>query len=217
MNPSRVLVAVALLAGVLAGALYHSSVQRVGVVVAARDLAVGERVGPADLRVAELPPDAVPADAARDPATLEGLVARTALHEGQLVVGPTLGAETSAFALETRLRSSSRVVALPVTVSGALGGAIVPGARVDVLAVPLPGLAPPERMTELIGRSVLVLDVRTESGARVWDPRQPQVADPLRERVGSVLVEIPAMLATLFADRVVTSTIVLVYVPEPGR
>lgn len=213
MSVSRALLVVALVSGSLAGILYHASIQRVSVAVAARDLPAGTRLAPADIAVADLPPDAVPPSAIRDPAGAEGLVTLGGLLRGQLVLGPGLGEESASFALRARLAARSRVIALPVAVSNALGGAIGPGARVDVIAVPIAGQAPPDRIAELIGRAVLVLDVRTENGARSLDQAESRT-DPIRERIGSVLVEIPALLETLFADRIATSTIVLVYVPR---
>ena len=63
------------------------------------------------------------------------------------------------------LRPGERAIAIPVVAVSAVGGAITPGARVDVLAVPLIGRAPAGRAVELLAADALVLDVRTESGA----------------------------------------------------
>src|SRR5256712_13748945 len=58
-----------------------------------------------------------------------------------------------------------RAVALPMGGGQAVGGALVPGARVDVLAVPVGGRAPAGRATELLAQAAIVLDVRADTGA----------------------------------------------------
>src|SRR5437868_15363272 len=103
-----------------------------------------------------------------------------------------------------------RAVALPVGAAQALGGALVPGAVVDVVAIPLAGGAPAGRATELLARDVLVLDVRTDTGAPygVTSVRSPITSD----RVGSAVVAIDDSDEVRFADRIATSTFVLLLV-----
>ena len=89
------------------------------------------------------------------------------------------------------------------------GGAIAPGARVDVLAVPLVGRAPAGRTVELLAAEALVLDVRSEVGTP-YIPRR-QVTTSAFDRIGSVIIAISPADEIRFADRIATSTFVLAF------
>src|SRR5207245_7571175 len=102
-----------------------------------------------------------------------------------------------------------RAVAIPVVAVSAVGGAIAPGARVDVIAVPLIGRAPAGRTVELLAADALVLDVRSESGAP-YQPRRPDATASV-DRIGSVIIAIAPSDEIRFADRIATSTFVLVF------
>ena len=106
------------------------------------------------------------------------------------------------------LPSGLRAVALPVSAAQAVGGALVPGARVDILAVPLLGRAPAGRTTELLAQSALVLDVRAETGAP-YGATAGRTGLVTAERIGSVVVAIAPTEELRFADRIATSTFVL--------
>lgn len=104
---------------------------RVPVVVAAHDLAPGQLLATADLRIAHYPPGAVPAGAARDPAGLTGAVLTAALRSGEVltdvrVVGPRL-AEVAAGVPDARI--------VPIRPADtAVTGILRSGDRVDVVA-----------------------------------------------------------------------------------
>ena len=210
MIGQRALIAVALVAGAAAGVIYYAGAHRTGVVVAARDLDATHALAPEDLAVVELPPDAVPYGALADPSRAIGLVPRAPMWRGQTLISDALGEEAVAFHTGLRLPIGIRAVALPVGAAQALGGALVPGAVVDVVAIPLAGRAPAGRATELLARDVLVLDVRTDTGAPygVTSVRSPITSD----RVGSAVVAIDDSDEVRFADRIATSTFVLLLV-----
>jgi hypothetical protein len=105
------------------------------------------------------------------------------------------------------LTAAQRAVAVPVSAVNAVGGGVVPGSRVDVLAVPILGRAPAGRTVELLASAALVLDVRGESGA-AFTPRDPKTAMSA-DRIASVVIAIAANDETRFADRIATSTFVL--------
>jgi Flp pilus assembly protein CpaB len=99
---------------------------------------------------------------------------------------------------------------LPVSsASHAVGGAIVPGARVDVIAVPVAGRAPGGRTVELLLQGAMVLDVRSETGSPYVAAVPKGSLSGVGERMGSVVVAIDSLDEVRFADRIVTSTFVL--------
>jgi Flp pilus assembly protein CpaB len=106
-----------------------------------------------------------------------------------------------------------RAVAIPVAPHQALGGAIAPGARVDVIAVPLPGREQDEGIAELLTEAALVIDVRGEHGGPIAsdDTVGPAVAP--RERLGSVVIAVGASEELMIAERIARSSFVLVLVP----
>jgi len=211
----RALIVLAVAAGVLAGILYYVGAQRVPVVVAARDLDATHTLGGDDLATASLPPDAVPPGALTDVASALGRVPRAPLWRGQLLLADALTHDAASFHTGLALPIGLRAVALPVVAAQAVGGAIVPGARVDVLAVPVAGRAPAGRTAELLARATLVLDVRAETGAPYGaSPAKGAIAG-VSERMGSVVIAIEPADAVRFADRIATSTFVLALAGSP--
>jgi Flp pilus assembly protein CpaB len=206
----RALIAIALLAGAAAGVIYYAGSHRTAVVVAARDLDATHALVADDLALVELPPDAVPAGAIGDASTAVGRVPRAPLWRGQTLLSGALGEDAAAFHTGLRLPGGMRAVALPVGAAQAVGGALVPGALVDVIAIPLAGRAPAGRATELLARAALVLDVRTDTGAAygVVSARSSIASD----RIGSAVVAIEESDEVRFADRIATSTFVLALV-----
>jgi Flp pilus assembly protein CpaB len=208
----RALLFLALASGLLAGALYYASVQRVPVVIAARDIDATDPLAPEDLGVASLPPDAVPAGAFGDPSAAVGKVPRAPLWRGQVLLDTGLANEAASFHTGLAMPIGMRAIALPVAAAQAVGGALMPGARVDVIAVPVAGRAPAGRMTELLAQSVMVLDIRTDGGAPYGPPSARGPTSGVAERMGSVVVAIDATDEIRFADRIATSSFILAFV-----
>ena len=103
------------------------------------------------------------------------------------------------------LPAGMRAVALPVSnAAQAVGGAIVPGARVDVIAVPVAGRAPGGRTAELLLQGAMVLDVRSETGSPYGAAITRSPVSSVGERIGSVVVAIDARRGAL-RRRIVTS------------
>lgn len=206
---------IALAAGVIAGVIYYASAQRVGVVVAAAEVSPGHALGNADVEIRSLPPDAVPAGAITDAAFAVGRYARAPIARGQLLFSSVLADAPATFDGGVKIPSGHRAVAIPIDAAHAIGGAIVPGSLVDVIAVPVHGRAPAERVTELIVPSALVLDVRGEQGGPFErHPASARTATSVRERIGSVVVAVPLPFAMRIADRTATSTFVLALVTD---
>jgi Flp pilus assembly protein CpaB len=206
----RALIALALVAGALAGTLYYVGAQRSSVVVAARDLDAMHPLVADDLAVVSLPADAVPAGALAVADSAVGKLPRAPLWRGQVVLAPALSNDAASFHTGLALPAGMRAVALPVSsASQAVGGSIVPGARVDVIAVPVAGRAPAGRTTELMLQGAMVLDVRSETGSAYGTALSKSAGSTLNERMGSVVVAIDPLDEVRFADRIATSMFVL--------
>ncbi|MDP9275850.1 MAG: Flp pilus assembly protein CpaB [Chloroflexota bacterium] len=210
MIGQRALVVLALVAGALAGTLYYVGAQRSPVVVASRDVDATHPLVADDLAVVSIPADAVPAGALIDANTAVGKMPRAPLWRGQIVLGPALSEDAASFHTGLALPVGMRAVALPVSSAAqAVGGSIVPGARVDVIAVPVAGRAPGGRTTELLLQGALVLDVRSETGFPYGTAISKSATSSVSERIGSVVVAIDALDEVRFADRIATSMFVL--------
>ena len=215
MTAQRGLIALAIAAGIVAGALYWVATQRVPVVIAATDLAAGRAISSSDLDVRDLPPDALPAGTLRDRGAAIGLTPRGPIWKGQLLVGEALAAAPAAFAGGVAIPTGYHAIAIPVDAAHALGGAIATGSRVDVIAVPVQGRAPAARSTELVARAALVVDVRGEQGlAFERSDRTRQQGTAPRDRLGSVVIAIGPSVEVALAERIPTSTFVLVLAPD---
>jgi Flp pilus assembly protein CpaB len=209
--PRKLLFAFALLAGCVSAAFYYVAAQRADVVVLARDIDDPRPITRDDVDVRTLSADLVPSDAAQRIEDVLGLVPRAPLFRGQLVMKRALAEELADFRSGQALAAGFRAVAIPLTAVNAVGGAIVPGARVDVLAVPVLGRAPSTRGTELLVSGARVLDVRGESGAP-FTQRDQKSAALAGDRIGSVVIAIALTDEVRFADRIGTSTFVLALV-----
>jgi len=208
----RVLLIIALIAGGVAGTLYYVGAQRVGMVVASHDIAAIRALTADDLEVRSVPPDAFPSGAISTVEEAIGLVPTAPMWHGQPILLQALADDAAVFQTGLTLLPGERAVALPMVAASAVGGAVTPGARVDVIAVPLVGRAPAGRTVELLAADARVLDVRSETGA----PYQPRGRDstPAVERIGSVVVAIALSDEIRFADRIATSTFVLAFSSE---
>jgi Flp pilus assembly protein CpaB len=205
----RSLLALALVAGLVAGTLYFVSAQRVDMVVASRNVPVIRPLEAEDLEVRSVPPDALPPGAVASFHDVIGRVPTTPLWQGQPLIAQALADDAATFHTGLTLQPGERAIAIPVVAVSAVGGAISPGARVDVLAVPLIGRAPAGRGVELLAAQALVLDVRTESGTP-YVPR-PHDSQFAVDRIGSVIIAIAPEDEIRFADRIATSTFVLAF------
>jgi Flp pilus assembly protein CpaB len=206
----RALVVLALGAGVLAGTLYYIGAQRSPVVVAARDLDATHPLVADDLTVVSIPVDAVPSGALVDANAAVGKLPRAPLWRGQVILAPAISDQATSFHTGLALPAGMRAVALPVSSAAqAVGGSIVPGARVDVIAVPVAGRAPGGRTTELLLQGAMVLDVRSETGSAYGTALAKSATASLSERIGSVVVAIDPLDEVRFADRIATSMFVL--------
>jgi pilus assembly protein CpaB len=205
----RTFLVLAFVAGVVAGIAYWLDSRRVPLVVAARAIESESVLDDGDLATMDVPPDAVPPDAIMDRADAVGRTVHASLGAGQLLLRAALDGPPG-FRSGLRPAPGWRAVALPVSPALALGGAITPGVRVDVVAVPLSGRAPSDRGPERLATGLVVLDVRSESGGPFVEPGSRDGGAALTNaRLGSVVVAVPADDDLLVAERIATSTFVL--------
>ncbi|MFI5714193.1 SAF domain-containing protein [Nocardia sp. NPDC051750] len=166
---------------------------RISVVVAARDLAPGHLLEPADLRLTQLPPGAAPDGAARDPAALAGAVLTAALRSGEVLTDVrTVGPRLAEVATGT---ANSRIVPIRLA-DTAITEILRAGDRVDVVAA---DTTDPARATTLATDAAVVL----VSGS----PGEP-TAGPT-ERV--VLVALDAHRAAAVAAASLSSALTVIF------
>jgi pilus assembly protein CpaB len=199
----------ALIAGCIAGGLYYMGAQRVSMVVAAQDVVAIRRLTAEDLEVRSVPPDALPPGFISSIDDVVGRVPTAPLWRGQPLIAHALADDAAVFHTGLALRPGERAVAIPVMPVSAVGGAVSPGARVDVIAVPLIGRAPAGRTVELLLADALVLDVRSESGSAY--PQRRLDGAVTVDRIGSVVIAISPSDEIRLADRIATSTFVLAF------
>jgi pilus assembly protein CpaB len=208
--PRRVLLVIAVVAGLGAGGIYHANSQRAAIVVAARDIDAARPLVADDVVLRSFPADGVPDGAFSDVAAIVGKRPRAPLFTGQLILAAGLAAEAATFSSGLTPPSGTRAIAVPAGPAQALGGAITPGSRVDLISVPVVGRAPAGRTTELLAVAALVLDVRTETGSPFVRTATKTVVGQGLERLGSVVLAIPVREELAVADRIATSTFVFV-------
>ena len=213
MIGQRVLLGIALVCAGIAGTIYYGSVQRVAIVFAAHGLDADRAISFEDLTVKDVPPDAVPSGALRSTDDAVGRVPRAPLWAGQILLAQALSDGAADFHSGLVPPAGQRALAIPVTPSQAIGGALAAGAHVDVIAVPIIGRAPVGRVTEVVAGNVTVLDVRGENGGPFVPAGASRAAGSAGDRLGSVVVALPLGDELRVADRVATSTFVLVFIP----
>lgn len=213
MSAHRALTIVAIVAGLVAAVVYYVSAQRVPAVVAAADLVPGRALTAADLEMRALPPDVLPSGALSDAALAVGRYVRAPMSKGQLLLAASIAAAPAAFDSGIALPTGHRAIAIPVGAAHAVGGAVIPGARVDVIAVPIQGRAPAGRGTELVAQAALVIDVRGEQGGPFERERAAR-ATVVRDRLGSVVIAVGPTAEMWIADRITTSTFVVALVHD---
>jgi pilus assembly protein CpaB len=101
--------------------------------VAARDLPEGHRLGAADLRRAEVPRGTRPAAAFEHPDSVVGRVTRVAVYAGEALVPGRLAPQGSGAGLEVKITPGKRAMAVKIDEVAGVSGLIQPNSRVDVL------------------------------------------------------------------------------------
>lgn len=217
--------AIFLIAALASAALVYAAQPQNGIVRAKSDIAVLMPITAEMVEIVNVSLADAPANAARSLDDVVGRYASVAILAGQdvdlRILEVTPGQRT--FGFGAPVEAGQVAFALPVEPGQAVGGALVPGARVDVVAVPnalktqlSSGTDSPSAV--VLGQGLVVLTVRTPEGEPLTDEsgaeRGSMVIPP---KLGSVVVAIPAARLPEFADAALGATFYLAWSPEVAR
>ncbi len=211
-------IAIFVVASLVAAGVYYLAQPRAEVVRARQDIAVLAAISSDMVELVRVSPGDRPPDAATSVDEVIGQYAAMPILAGQFVdrraLESTPGAQ--AFGFGAPLPPGHVAFAITVEPGQAVGGALTPGAIVDVIGVPNAlktlgkadvGSAP---AATLLGERLTVLALRTVEGRPFIDPSGlARSATTLPPRMGSVVVAVPADQLTHFASASLTSTLYL--------
>jgi Flp pilus assembly protein CpaB len=215
-----VYIAFFLIAALGASALVYFAQPRNGIVRAKVDIAVLTPITAEMVELISASPADAPANAARTLDAVVGRYASVAILAGQDVDVRILETNPGqlAFGFGAPLEVGQVAFALPVEPAQAVGGALAPGARVDVVAVPnalrtqLSGSDSPSAV--ILGRGLVVLTIRTPEGEPLTDaPDAGRGTVVIPPKLGSVVVAIPEARLAEFAEAALSSTFYLALSP----
>ena len=196
----------------IAGLFYYSNTRQVTALVATQDLKVGAQVQDGDITVRDVNPSALGGGVMRASDRAVGQFVAFPVLKGQFIDVRQLTPSRNADFLTAGLPipAGFRIVGLPITPATAVGGALKPGDRVDVIAIPNQlksatvdvGNAGPETL----GRGVLVVGMRTDQGTPypTSDPSNVVSSKP-----GSILIAIPEADEARYSAAVASSSFLL--------
>jgi Flp pilus assembly protein CpaB len=215
--------AIFLVAALGAAALVYFAQPRNGIVRATVDIAVQTPITAEMVELVLVSPADTPANAARSVDAVVGRYASLPVLAGQDVDLRTLETNPGqrAFGFGAPLEAGQVAFALQVEPGQALGGALAPGARVDIVAVPNAlktqggGTGDGDTPSAVVlGQGIMVLALRTPEGQPLTDPpestRGGVVVPP---KLGAVVVAIPAARLSEFAEAALSSTFYLALSP----
>jgi Flp pilus assembly protein CpaB len=211
-------VAVFVVASLVAAGVYYLTQPRADVVRARDDIAVLSPITADMVELVRVSPGDRPADAATSIDDVIGQYAAMPILAGQFVdhraLESTPGAQ--AFGFGAPLPPGYVAFAIPVEPGQAVGGALTPGAVVDVIAVPnrLKTLSTADLKSApqatVLGEDLVVLALRSVDGRALIAPSHAaQSVTALPPRLGSVVVAVPADELPRFASASLTSTLFL--------
>lgn len=218
-------IAIFVAASLVAAGVYWFAQPRAEAVRARADIPVLTAITADMVELVQVPPAARPASAATALDAVVGRYAAAPILAGQYLdtraIEATPGQRT--FGFGAALPPGHVAFALPVEPAQALGGAITPGALVEVVAVPnalrqatAPSAEQPEAV--VLGEGVVVLALRTGEGQAL---AEADVAggrvSALPPKLASVVVAIPADELPDYATAVLTSTIYLALSPPAAE
>jgi Flp pilus assembly protein CpaB len=212
-----VYVAIFVVASLVAAGVYYRAQPRAEAVRARADIAVLTPVTADMVYLVRVSPGDRSADAATSIDDVVGQYAAMPILAGQFVdrraLESTPGAQ--AFGFGAPLPPDHVAFAIAVEPAQAVGGALTPGAIVDVIAVPnalktLPVDVEAAPEATVIGEGLVVLALSSDDGRALTDPAaSTQSAASLPPRLGSVVVALPAADLPDFASASLTSSMYL--------
>jgi Flp pilus assembly protein CpaB len=219
-----VYLAVFLVAALGASALVYLAQPRNGIVRATVDIPVLTPITAEMVQIVSVSPADAPTNAARRVEDVVGRYASIPILAGQDVDTRILETNPGqlAFGFGAPLEAGQVAFAIPVEPGQAVGGALAPGARVDVVAVPntlrvqVSGDNAPS--VELLGQGLVVLTIRTPEGSQLGeDAASDNGRVVIPPKLGSVVVAIPAARLPEFAEAALSSTFYLALSPVTAQ
>jgi Flp pilus assembly protein CpaB len=198
-----------------AGVLYYLQVPRASVVRATADIPAMTRITPAMVELVRVAPVDASTDAAQSTDQVVGQYAALTILAGQEIdtraIEQTPGQQ--AFGFGAALDPGDVAFAIPVDPSQAVGGALSPGAKVTVVAVPNTiknGVqASPAPTATVLGTNLTILALRTPDGQPFSRAQSGSGIAAVPPKLGSVVVAIPANRLSDFATAALSSTFYL--------
>jgi pilus assembly protein CpaB len=129
------------------------------VVVAAADIAQGDRLTATSLQVNQFASGTVPEGAFSDPDSVVGRVVSLPIFAGEPVIASKLAPIGAAGGLEVKIEPGYRAMAIPVNETVGISGLIQPNSRVDVIVTFRPEGQSRERVAKLFLQNMRVLSV----------------------------------------------------------
>jgi Flp pilus assembly protein CpaB len=209
-------------ASLVAAGAYYLAQPRVEVVRARQDIAVLTHITADMVELVRVSPLDAQTNSARSLDAVVGRYAALPIFAGQDVdtraIEVTPGSQS--FGFGAPLAPGEVAFALPVVADQAVGGALSPGARVDVFAVPnelKTGTiaASPRPDTVSMGQGLTILALRTSDGRQLLDVAADGSTAVVPPKLGSVVVAIPSERGAEFASAALTSSFYLVL--NPGQ
>jgi pilus assembly protein CpaB len=209
-----------LVAAVGASALIFFAQPRNGIVRATADIPVLAPITADMVHIVSVTPADAPANAARRLEDVVGKYASVPILAGQDVDTRILERNPGqlAFGFGAPLEAGQVAFAVPVEPGQAVGGALAPGARVDIVAVPnalktqVSGTNSPSAV--VLGQGLVVLTIRTPEGKQLSDePASDSTRVVIPPKLGSVVVAIPEARLAEFAEAALSSTFYLALSP----
>jgi Flp pilus assembly protein CpaB len=199
----------------LAGFLYYLQVPRAAVVRATADIPAMTRITTDMVELVKVAPVDVSTNAAQSTDQVVGQYASMTILAGQEIdtraLEQTPGQQ--AFGFGAALDPGFVAFAIPVDPSQAVGGALSPGAKVTVVAVPdalKNGVqASPAPTATVLGTTLTVLALRTPDGQPFSRTQSGSGIAAVPPKLGSVVVAIPADRLSDFATAALSSTFYL--------
>jgi Flp pilus assembly protein CpaB len=202
-------------ASLIAAGTYWVAQPRVQVVRATVDVPVLTRITADMVELVQVSPVGAPPNAARSLEVVVGMYASLPILAGQDVDARALEAipGSQAYGFGAAIGPGQVAFALPVTAEQAVGGALAPGALVDVIAVPngATGSAGAEGPAEpvMLGEGMTILALRSTDGRQLVAMDSEESTGVIPPKLGSVIVAIPAARLLDFASAAQTSTFYL--------
>ena len=143
------------------------------VLVATRDLELGQAITAPMLQSVAWPTGALPAGAFNDPKKIEGRVVRSSIFKGEPVLAPKLAPEGTKAGLDSIIKEGSRAITVKVNEVVGVAGFLAPGSYVDLLVNIKDDSDNP--MSRLVLERIMVLAIAQE--AQRPDESKPKVVN----------------------------------------